>query len=86
MTTPASFSAPPLVRLISQSFWVVADYRLPDKQRKVLVLFELEELSTQQIADLIGARLGTVRVWLFRARARFLELDAKLEANEEQRR
>jgi RNA polymerase sigma-70 factor (ECF subfamily) len=47
--------------------------RLPERQRRVLVLFELEGLSTQEIADLVGARVGTVRVWLFRARASFLE-------------
>lgn len=46
--------------------------RMPDRQRRVLVLFELEGLSTQEIADLVGAEVGTVRVWLFRARARFL--------------
>jgi RNA polymerase sigma-70 factor (ECF subfamily) len=42
-------------------------------QRQVLILFEVEGLSTQAIADLIGVRLGTVRVRLHRARARFLE-------------
>ncbi len=47
--------------------------RLPQRYRRVLVLFELEELSTQEIADLVGAPVGTVRVWLYRARARFLE-------------
>jgi RNA polymerase sigma-70 factor, ECF subfamily len=50
--------------------------RMPEKLRRVLVLFELEEMSTQEIADLVGGRLGTVRVWLFRARARFVELYA----------
>jgi RNA polymerase sigma-70 factor (ECF subfamily) len=54
--------------------------KMPDRQRRVLVLFELEEMSTQQIADLTGARLGTVRVWLFRARARFVELYGELSA------
>jgi RNA polymerase sigma-70 factor, ECF subfamily len=47
--------------------------RLPEKQRRILILFELEGLSTQEIADLIGGRLATVRVWLFRARAKFIE-------------
>jgi RNA polymerase sigma-70 factor (ECF subfamily) len=54
--------------------------RLPDKQRRVLILFELEGLSTQDIAVLVGARPVTVRVWLHRARARFAELDAELTA------
>jgi RNA polymerase sigma-70 factor, ECF subfamily len=52
--------------------------RLPEGQRRVLVLFELEGLSTQEIADLVGARVGTIRVWLFRARARFLEEHQRL--------
>jgi RNA polymerase sigma-70 factor (ECF subfamily) len=47
--------------------------RLPERQRRVLILFELEGLSTQEIADLVGAKVATVRVWLFRARASFLE-------------
>jgi len=47
--------------------------RLPERHRRVLILFELEGLSTQEIATLIGARVGTVRVWLYRARAAFLQ-------------
>ena len=47
--------------------------RLPERQRRVLILFELEGMSTADIAALIGARVGTVRVWLYRARAAFLE-------------
>jgi RNA polymerase sigma-70 factor (ECF subfamily) len=47
--------------------------RLPERQRKVLILFELEGLSTNDIAALIGARVGTIRVWLYRARAAFLQ-------------
>jgi RNA polymerase sigma-70 factor (ECF subfamily) len=52
--------------------------RLPARQRRVLILFELEGLSTQEIAELLGARVGTVRVWLFRARACFLEEHQRL--------
>jgi RNA polymerase sigma-70 factor (ECF subfamily) len=47
--------------------------RLPEAQRRVLILFELEGLSTQEMAELLDAKVATVRVWLFRARARFLE-------------
>jgi RNA polymerase sigma-70 factor (ECF subfamily) len=46
--------------------------RLSEKERKVLVLFEMEELSAAEIAELLDAKVSTVRVWLFRARARFL--------------
>lgn len=65
-----------------ESVYRVLD-RMPDKLRRVLVLFELEEMSTAQIADLVGARVGTVRVWLFRARARFMELHAAGSAGAE---
>jgi RNA polymerase sigma-70 factor, ECF subfamily len=53
---------------------------LPERQRRVLILFELEGLSTAEIATLVGARVGTVRVWLFRARAEFLRRHDQLTA------
>jgi len=46
--------------------------RLAEKYRTVLVLFEIEGLSTQAIAELRGLRLGTVKVQLVRARQHFL--------------
>lgn len=46
--------------------------RLSEKERKVMVLFEMEELSATEIAELLDTKVSTVRVWLFRARARFL--------------
>jgi len=46
--------------------------RLPARQRQILILFEMEEMPTDEIGELIGAKGSTVRVWLFRARARFL--------------
>src|SRR4051794_27239574 len=52
--------------------------RLPERQRRILVLFELDGLSTQEIADLIGVRAATVRVRLFRARARFMQEHQRL--------
>lgn len=52
--------------------------RLPGKQRRVLVLFEIEGLSTAEIAALVGVKGGTVRVWLFRGRERFLEEHRRL--------
>jgi RNA polymerase sigma factor (sigma-70 family) len=44
---------------------------LPEKYRTVLVLYEIEGLSTQEIADLRQLNLSTVRVHLARARERF---------------
>jgi len=59
--------------------------QLPERQRKVLILFELEGLSTQEIATLIGARVGTVRVWLYRARAAFLQHHDRITESEDRR-
>jgi len=47
--------------------------RLPDRYRTLLVLFELEGLTGEEIAALTGVKLATVWVRLHRARARFLE-------------
>ena len=48
---------------------VLAD--LPEIFSTVLVLREFEELSYQDIADVLGISIGTVESRLFRARARF---------------
>jgi RNA polymerase sigma-70 factor, ECF subfamily len=57
--------------------------QLPEKYRRILILFELEELPADEIASLLGARVETVRVWLHRARRLFLERQQALEAEEE---
>jgi len=55
--------------------------RIPDKYRTVLILFEIEELSGDQIAALTGLKSSTVWVQLHRARARFLrEMKRVLES------
>jgi RNA polymerase sigma-70 factor (ECF subfamily) len=46
---------------------------LPDIFRTVLVLREFEDLSYQQMADVLGISIGTVESRLFRARERFRE-------------
>jgi RNA polymerase sigma-70 factor (ECF subfamily) len=45
---------------------------LAESQRRALVLFELEDLSVAEIAQLMDRREGNVRVLLHRARAAFL--------------
>ncbi len=45
---------------------------LPEKYRTVLVLFEIEGLSTKEIAELREQRPATINVQLVRARQRFL--------------
>jgi sigma-70-like protein len=43
---------------------------LPESQREVFVLYEVEELSGSEIADLLGISVGTVRSRLRLARKR----------------
>jgi len=78
MSTPRPTPAEALEqeRAIAEVYRVLD--RLSERHRRVLVLFEIEGMSTQEIADLVGAQVGTVRVWLFRARARFLEEHQRL--------
>jgi RNA polymerase sigma-70 factor (ECF subfamily) len=52
---------------------------LPERDRAVLVLFEIEGQSGEEIAGLMGAKVATVWVWLHRARARFLKRLRELE-------
>jgi len=46
--------------------------RLPEKQRTVFVLYELEGMSTPAIAELTQRNLSTVKVQLTRARGHFM--------------
>jgi RNA polymerase sigma-70 factor, ECF subfamily len=52
---------------------------MSENQRAAFILFELEELSGQEIAALKGVAIRTVWVWLHRARARFLARLGELE-------
>jgi RNA polymerase sigma factor (sigma-70 family) len=42
--------------------------KLPLKHRAVLTLYHLEDLSYEEIADVLGIPVGTVKSYLFRAR------------------
>jgi len=46
-------------------------HRMPEPQRVVFVLFELEEMSGEDIAELLNLSIGTVRSRLRLARERF---------------
>ncbi|HEX7599911.1 MAG TPA: RNA polymerase sigma factor [Polyangia bacterium] len=48
--------------------------RLPDRYRTTLVLYEIEELSGEQVAELTGTSVGTVWVRLHRGRERLVQL------------
>jgi RNA polymerase sigma-70 factor (ECF subfamily) len=55
---------------------------LGERQRRMLVLFELEGLPIAEIAELTGLRAGNVRVLLHRARAAFLKRMTERELSE----
>ncbi len=57
--------------------------KMPDEQRIVFVLFELEQLSAAQIAALLEIAEGTVRSRLRLARAVFERATARLRASEQ---
>jgi RNA polymerase sigma-70 factor, ECF subfamily len=53
--------------------------RLPDRDRQILILFEIEGLSGEQIAALLGVKIGNVWLRVHRARERFLKLFEQVE-------
>lgn len=55
-----------------QRFYRALD-RLPDRHRTAIILYEIEGLSSDEVAELIGASVGTVWVWLHRGRAKLAE-------------
>ncbi len=58
--------------------------RLPDNYRTALILYEIEGLSGEEVAELVGVQLGTIWVRLHRARARLLrELSSEPSGKEE---
>jgi RNA polymerase sigma-70 factor (ECF subfamily) len=79
---PASFGNP--LEAIEKREAAAQLYRaldgLSEKDRTVFVLFELERLSGEEIGQIMGARVGTVWVWLHRARTRFFDQVRRLEA------
>jgi RNA polymerase sigma-70 factor (ECF subfamily) len=53
--------------------------QLPDGYRTALILYEIEGLSGEEVAELTGTSLGTVWVRLHRGRAKLLEVLDKEE-------
>ncbi len=53
--------------------------KMSDRDRTLLVLFEMDGRSGEEIAELTGTKLSTVWVYLHRARATFLRLLEKEE-------
>jgi RNA polymerase sigma-70 factor (ECF subfamily) len=68
---PAPARDEPLDRLLEDELSEVvrrAVAELPPLQREALILFEYEELSLAEVAEVVGADAGTVKARLFRAR------------------
>jgi RNA polymerase sigma-70 factor (ECF subfamily) len=64
-----------LQRLISRAI-----LQLPERYRRILVLRHYEQMDVEEIAKVLGAPEGTIKSWLFRARALLRrELEAVLE-------
>lgn len=76
-----------LLRKESASELAAAVLRIPPQYRQVLVLHDMEELNTREVAEVMGIREGTVRVRLHRARG-FLrnELARRPQRRKRQRR
>lgn len=55
--------------------------QMPDEVRTVFIFFELEDMSTATIAELLGVPLGTVASRLRRGRQLFTTLAAELAAS-----
>ncbi len=69
MSAPHAGPEQELLRAEDSSELQKAILRIPASYRQVLVLHDMEELSTGEIADVTKLREGTVRVRLHRARA-----------------
>ncbi len=74
---PAASESGPLDNLLQSELEDVvraAIESLPPLQREALVLFEYEEIALAQIAQVVGADVGTVKARLHRARQRLKQL------------
>jgi RNA polymerase sigma-70 factor (ECF subfamily) len=55
--------------------------RLPERQREVLILVDLEEYSLEEAAALAGVPVGTVKSRLSRGRERFRKIAERMKLN-----
>jgi DNA-directed RNA polymerase specialized sigma24 family protein len=52
---------------------------LPDRYRTPLILYEIDGMTGQEVADLLGMSIAAIWVRLHRGRARLLRELAKME-------
>jgi RNA polymerase sigma-70 factor (ECF subfamily) len=55
---------------------------MSEKYRTAFILFEIEKISGEEIAQLMNQKVATIWVWLHRARAQFLDGLEKLNKSE----
>jgi RNA polymerase sigma-70 factor (ECF subfamily) len=60
--------------------WRAVD-KLPDRQRQVVTLFYQDDRSTEEVADMLGLPVNTVKTHLHRARARLAVALADAKGN-----
>ena len=72
-----------VVGQLSESLAKSLDLLSPD-QRQVVVLADIEEYSYQEIAEIMGCSIGTVRSRLHRARALLRRLILKQQQQKQQ--
>jgi RNA polymerase sigma-70 factor (ECF subfamily) len=80
--SPGSSPADRLDRAEERRRFYDALDQLSERQRRALVLFELEELSVAEVAGLMGLKEGNTRVLLHRARVAFVRRVAEADARE----
>lgn len=51
--------------------------RLPEKYRQVLTLFYLEQRSYEEVGELLGIPMGTVKTFLYRAKKELLKFNTR---------
>jgi RNA polymerase sigma-70 factor, ECF subfamily len=81
--TPADGALEQLEKRERRVLFYQALDRLNERHRRALVLFELEELSVDEVAAHLELRPGTARVLLHRARAAFLKSMVECELQKE---
>lgn len=69
---PVSFETPEKASSVRQQIEMVFEFlsSLPEAQKRVFILKNIEELTLKEIAQLIGLRVGTVKAHLCRARTK----------------
>jgi len=60
--------------------------QLPERDRQILILFEMEDLSAEEVGGMIGIKPANARLRLHRARARFLHFYKAMETPSQLRR